>query len=119
MNKSFKEWHKNAVLITSIPVGALNKICSEFYDGEFYIYTREEDQRNSYEIFKTQNTDCVDFKDYCDHWYSYKISIKIPTEKPSAPSTVILSEILGVEVCDIYWDDMFGYNVIIKYRIKG
>ena len=119
MNKAFKEWHKNAVLITSIPVGVLNKICSEFYDGELYIYTKEEDQRNSYELFKTQNTDCADFKDYCDHWYSYKISIKMPKEKPSTPSTVILSEILGVEVRDIYWDDMFGYNVIIEYCIKG
>ena len=116
MNKAFKEWHKNAVLITSIPVGVLNKICSEFYDGEFYIYTREEDQRNSYEIFKTQKTDCTDFKDYCDHWYGCRISIKNPTKKPAA---VILSKILGIEIFDMYWDDTFGYSVFIEYRIKG
>ena len=116
MNKAFKEWHKNAVLITSIPVGVLNKICSEFYDGKFYIYTKNEDQRMSYELFKDNSTDCVDFEDYCDHWYGCKISIKNQTGKSL---TVILGEILGVEVHDIYWDDVFGYNVIIKYRIKG
>ena len=116
MNKAFKEWHKNSVLITSVPVSVLNKICSEFYGGEFYIYTRNEDLLNSYEIFKTQQTDCTDFKDYCDHWYSCKISIKNPTEKPYY---VILGEILGIEIFDIYWDDMFGDTAIIKYRIKG
>ncbi len=116
MNKAFKEWHENAVLITSVPICVLNKICSEFYDEEFHIYTKQEDQQMSYELFKDNHTDCVDFKDYCDHWYGGKISFKNLTGKPS---NVILSEILGIKIFDIYWDDTFGYSAYIEYRIKG
>lgn len=115
MNKTFKQYHEHSILITRIPIYILNKICTDFYDGQFYYYTRIEDERISYDNFKNLRTDCESFEEYCNYWYSCKMSVKNPT---NLPSNAVLGDILGVKVCDIYWDDS-GFDAIIKYRIKG